>query len=65
MTKESTYTANLPDAEGIYHYTEEEDQIWSELYQRQMTLLADKACREYLDGAKHARAEAGQGSAAS
>ncbi|TCU23051.1 phenylalanine 4-hydroxylase [Rhizobium azibense] len=50
MTKESTYTANLPDAHGIYHYTAEEDQIWSELYQRQMTLLADKACREYLDG---------------
>ncbi|MBB4273883.1 phenylalanine 4-monooxygenase [Rhizobium mongolense] len=52
MTKESTYTANLPDADGIYHYTAEEDQIWSELYQRQMTLLADKACREYLDGVK-------------
>jgi phenylalanine-4-hydroxylase len=50
MTKQSTYTANLPDADGIYHYTREEDRIWSELYERQMRLLADKACREYLDG---------------
>ena len=50
MPKESTYTAKLPDADGTYHYTTEEDGIWSELYQRQMTLLADKACKEYLDG---------------
>lgn len=52
MTKESNYTAKLPGADGRYDYTPEEDAIWGELYQRQMTLLANMACREYLDGVK-------------
>ena len=50
MPKESTYTATLPDADGVYAYTAEEDAIWSELFQRQMTLLEGKACDEYFDG---------------
>ena len=52
MTKESTYTAKLPEPDGTYLYTPEEDAIWGELYQRQMKLLADKACDEYLEGAR-------------
>ena len=48
MPKESTYIAKLPDADGIYPYTADEDAIWSELYSRQIALLADKACDEYL-----------------
>lgn len=52
MTKESTYTAKLPEADGLYLYTPEEDAIWGELYSRQMALLADKACKEYLDGVR-------------
>ena len=50
MPKESTYTATLPDADGVYAYTAEEDAVWSELFQRQMTLLEGKACDEYFDG---------------
>ena len=52
MPKESTYTAKLPDDNGTYPYTAEEDAIWSELYARQIALLADKACDEYLAGVK-------------
>ncbi|MCF3639482.1 phenylalanine 4-monooxygenase [Rhizobium sp. TRM95111] len=50
MAKENSYTAKLPDETGIYPYTAEEDAIWGELYARQMALLADKACDDYLDG---------------
>ncbi|MBB3523227.1 phenylalanine 4-monooxygenase [Rhizobium redzepovicii] len=50
MTKESSYTAKLPGPDGLYDYTPEEDAIWGELYRRQMKMLADTACREYLDG---------------
>lgn len=53
MTKESSYTAKLPGPDGLYAYGAEEDAIWGELFERQMTLLAkDMACREYLDGVK-------------
>ena len=52
MTKESSYTAKLPGPDGLYAYTPEEDAIWGELYERQMTLLAGMACREYLDGVR-------------
>ena len=50
MTKESSYTAKLPGPDGLYAYTAEEDAIWGELYQRQMKLLGNMACREDLDG---------------
>lgn len=50
MSKESTYTAKLPEPDGSYLYSREEDQIWSELYSRQMKLLQGKACDEYLAG---------------
>ena len=52
MTKQSSYTAKLPGPDGIYSYTAEEDAIWGELYERQMKLLANMACQEYLDGVK-------------
>lgn len=52
MTKASSYTAKLPDADGFYDYSPEEDAIWGELYERQMKLLAGLACREYLDGVR-------------
>jgi phenylalanine-4-hydroxylase len=52
MTKQSSYTAKLPGPDGIYPYTAEEDAIWGELYERQMKLLANMACQDYLDGVK-------------
>jgi len=52
MVKESSYTAKLPGPDGLYAYTAEEDAIWGELYRRQLKLLANMACREYLDGVK-------------
>lgn len=52
MAKESTYTAKLPEADGIYIYTHEEDAVWGELYDRQMALLKGFACDEYLEGVR-------------
>jgi phenylalanine-4-hydroxylase len=52
VTKASSYSAKLPGPDGLYSYTAEEDAIWGELYARQLALLADTACREYLDGVR-------------
>jgi phenylalanine-4-hydroxylase len=48
----STYVANQVDAEGYAHYTEEENQIWQKLIVRQLPLVQNRACQEYLDGIK-------------
>ncbi len=50
MNNQSTYVAKSPDAAGIIHYTEEENQTWQELYDRQRTIIKGRACREYIDG---------------
>ena len=48
--KSSKYQARTPDDSGFIHYTEEEHDTWNILYQRQIELLQDRACSEYLDG---------------
>lgn len=48
--KSSKYRARTPDDSGFIHYTEEEHDTWSILYHRQIELLKDRACNEYLDG---------------
>ncbi len=48
--KSSKYQARMPDNSGFIRYTEEEHDTWSTLYQRQVELLKDRACNEYLDG---------------
>lgn len=50
--KVSTYVSHPVDANGIACYTPAEDQIWAELYQRQVPLLQNRACDEYLHGIK-------------
>ena len=39
----SKYASKIPDARGYISYTEEEDQIWGELYARQERILPDRA----------------------
>jgi len=49
MQKKTNYVAKLPDANGIIPYTKEEDAIWQELYQRQIKIIENRACDEYID----------------
>ena len=48
MGKGTKYQSRTPDESGFIRYTEEEDQIWSELYARQMEILPGRACSAYL-----------------
>ena len=50
MKKASTYTARKPDSHGFIHYSAEEHETWRILYERQMNILPDRACSEFLDG---------------
>lgn len=50
MGKTSKYEAKIPDADGVIAYTEEEHQIWVELYQRQMKIIPGRVCGEFLQG---------------
>ena len=50
--KQSKYTSKTPDEKGFVAYTPEENGVWHDLYNRQMDLLKDRACQEYLDGIK-------------
>lgn len=50
MPKSSRYEAKNVDEHGLIDYSPEEDQVWSELYARQMALLPERACQAFLDG---------------
>ncbi len=50
MSKGTQYQSKQSDENGIIHWTDEENQIWSELYDRQITLLPGRACQQYMDG---------------
>lgn len=45
----SRYIAKVPDHLGRIQYSEREHATWAQLYARQETAIADKACVEYLD----------------
>ncbi len=46
------YDSKHADAQGLYHYTPEEDAVWGELFTRQMAFLPGKVSPEYLAGAE-------------
>jgi phenylalanine-4-hydroxylase len=48
--KETSYVAKLPDANGIIHYTEEENAVWHDLMARQIKIVENRACDEYMHG---------------
>lgn len=50
MGKSTDYTARQPDAHGVVHYTEEENETWSILIERQMAAIEGKACQAFMDG---------------
>ena len=50
MSKGTKYLAKPADANGIIHWTEEENQIWNELITRQEKAIQGKVCDEYIHG---------------
>lgn len=50
MYNESNYVAKPVDDQGVAHYTEDENQVWQTLYERQHKIVQGRACDEYLEG---------------
>jgi len=50
MGKSSKYEAKVPDDNGIIPYSDEEHAIWAELYARQMEIIPNRVCDEFLTG---------------
>lgn len=50
MPKDTTYASLLPDENGYFPYTADDDAVWGELFTRQMEFLPGKVAPEYLDG---------------
>ena len=50
--KKTNYVAKIPDDKGYIHYTDEENRIWSLLYERQSEIVKHRACDEYMKGHK-------------
>lgn len=48
--KTSKFISKKPDDNGFVAYSDAENSVWHDLYVRQMKLLEDRACQEYLDG---------------
>ncbi len=50
MPLNPAYTSKTPGSDGLYAYSDEENAVWGELFERQITYLKTRACRAYLDG---------------
>lgn len=45
-----TYTAKKPDSHGFIHFTREENETWNILITRQLQVVENRACDEFLEG---------------
>lgn len=50
MGKATKYVSKKPDENGFIQWTKEEDQIWHDLITRQIGVIKDAACHEFIDG---------------
>jgi len=50
MKSQSKYQAKKPNAQGVIEYTASEDAVWSTLYARQMDIIQQRACTEFIEG---------------
>lgn len=48
--KPHVYKSKIPDKNGLVSYSQEENQVWKQLYDRQIKLLKDRACEEFIEG---------------
>ena len=46
----TSYVSRESDADGIIAWSDEENQIWSDLIKRQLSCIEGKACNEYMAG---------------
>ncbi|WP_430455254.1 phenylalanine 4-monooxygenase [Rheinheimera sp.] len=46
----TSYVSRESDADGIIAWSDEENQIWSDLIKRQLSCIQGKACNEYMAG---------------
>lgn len=51
-SKHTSYLAKPPDESGNVHYTADEHAIWQKLITRQMKIIQERACHEYVEGLK-------------
>lgn len=50
MKKSSRYQSKKANSSGFISWSEEENLIWSQLYAKQLPLLNERACKQYMDG---------------
>jgi phenylalanine-4-hydroxylase len=50
MAKSTQYQSKTSNEEGVIEWSTEENEIWSELYARQIPLIKERACKQYLEG---------------
>jgi phenylalanine-4-hydroxylase len=50
MEFNSSYVAHVPDAQGLIHYSLDEQKVWRVLFERQLKLLPGRACDEFMTG---------------
>lgn len=48
----TSYVAKTVDSNGIAHYTQEENEVWQTLVTRQLKIVENRACPEYMRGLK-------------
>ena len=46
----SRYVAKTPDAQGIIVYSEAENRVWQQLYERQIKMVSGRASQEFIQG---------------
>ena len=49
MGKGTKYASKMPDENGLFQYTDEENSIWRELILQQKEILPGRACDEYME----------------
>ena len=50
MAKDFVYASKLPNAQGLYSYTPDDDAVWGELFTRQVQALEGRMAPAYFDG---------------
>jgi phenylalanine-4-hydroxylase len=48
--KQTTYVSRKPDDKGFVDYPDTEHQTWHTLYDRQIALIKERACDEFIEG---------------
>ena len=48
----SKYIAKKPDTQGYIHFSAEENETWQILIERQLKVIENRACDEFIEGLK-------------